>query len=121
MFIEVNSQVSVEELLQGMIVQSGNDASVALAEFVAGSEETFAEMMNQYAVQLGMVNSSFQNSTGLPAKDHYTSPRDIAILARHFIRKYAKARMPRLTASRRGIPNRPAIAWFRRQAAARCG
>ena len=88
MFIEVNSQVSVEELLQGMIVQSGNDASVALAEFVAGSEETFTEMMNQYAVQLGMVNSSFQNSTGLPAKDHYTSPRDIAILARALIERF---------------------------------
>ena len=88
MFIEVNSQVSIEELLQGMIVQSGNDASVALAEFVAGSEETFAEMMNQYAVQLGMVDSSFRNSTGLPAKDHYTSPRDIAILARALIERF---------------------------------
>ena len=71
-----------------MIVQSGNDASVALAEFVAGSEESFTEMMNQYAVQLGMVNSSFRNSTGLPAKDHYTSPRDIAILARALIARF---------------------------------
>jgi D-alanyl-D-alanine carboxypeptidase (penicillin-binding protein 5/6) len=65
MFIEVKSQVSVEELLQGMIVQSGNDASVALAEFVAGSVETFAAMMNQYAAQLGMVDTNFLNSTGL--------------------------------------------------------
>ena len=88
MFIEVNSQVSIEELLQGMIVQSGNDASVALAEFVAGSEATFVTMMNQYAVQLGMVNTNFLNSTGLPAKDHYTSPRDIAILARALVERF---------------------------------
>jgi len=88
MFIEVKSQVSVEELLQGMIVQSGNDASVALAEFVAGSEETFAAMMNQYAAQLGMANTNFLNSTGLPAVDHYTSPRDIAILARALIERF---------------------------------
>jgi D-alanyl-D-alanine carboxypeptidase (penicillin-binding protein 5/6) len=88
MFIEVKSQVSVEELLQGMIVQSGNDASVALAEFVAGSVETFAAMMNQYAAQLGMVNTNFLNSTGLPAADHYTSPRDIAILARALIERF---------------------------------
>ncbi|MCZ6561170.1 MAG: D-alanyl-D-alanine carboxypeptidase [Gammaproteobacteria bacterium] len=88
MFIEVKSQVSVEELLQGMIVQSGNDASVALAEFVAGSEETFAALMNQYAAQLGMANTNFLNSTGLPAADHYTSPRDIAILARALVGRF---------------------------------
>ena len=88
MFIEVNSQVSLEELLQGMIVQSGNDASVALAEFVAGSEESFIAIMNQYAKQLGMVNTNFLNSTGLPAEDHFTSPRDIATLARALIERF---------------------------------
>ena len=88
MFVEVNKQVSLENLLKGMIVQSGNDASVALAEYVAGSEETFTAMMNQYAVQLGMVNTNFLNSTGLPAKDHYTSPRDIALLARALIERF---------------------------------
>ncbi len=85
MFIEVNTQVSIESLLQGMIVQSGNDASVALAEYVAGSEETFVSMMNQYAAQLGMVNSNFENSTGLPEENHYMSARDIATLAKALI------------------------------------
>ncbi len=88
MFIEVNTQVSIESLLQGMIVQSGNDASVALAEYVAGSEETFVSMMNQYAAQLGMVNSNFENSTGLPEENHYMSARDIAALAKALILRF---------------------------------
>ena len=85
MFIEAGSQVSVDDLLQGMIVQSGNDASVALAEHVAGSEATFAELMNQYAQRLGLANSSFRNATGLPADQHRTTARDVATLARAII------------------------------------
>ncbi len=87
-FIEVNSKVSVEALLRGMIIQSGNDAAVALAEHIAGSEETFAQMMNQYAQQLGMVNTNYKNATGLPAKDHYTTAEDIAILSAAVIRDF---------------------------------
>lgn len=88
MFVEVGKQVSVENLIQGMIVQSGNDATVALAEQVAGSEATFAEMMNRYAQQLGMKNTHFVNSTGMPDPQHYTTARDIAILGSAIIREY---------------------------------
>lgn len=87
-FIEVNSKVSVEVLLRGMIIQSGNDAAVALAEHIAGSEETFAQMMNQYAQQLGMANTNYQNATGLPGKDHYTTAQDIATLSAAVIRDF---------------------------------
>ncbi len=88
MFIEVNTRVTVEDLLQGMIVQSGNDASVALAEYVAGSESTFAELMNQKAAELGMFSSNFENSTGLPHKDHKSTAADIARLARAIILEF---------------------------------
>ncbi len=88
MFIEVGTQVSVEELLLGMIVQSGNDASVALAEHTAGTEEVFAQLMNQHATQLGMTASNFRNTTGLPDDDHYSSARDMAILARAIINEF---------------------------------
>lgn len=88
MFIEVNTRVTVEELVQGMIVQSGNDASVALAEFIAGTEATFAQLMNQYALELGMHNTVYQNSTGLPADNHYTTAVDIALLARAIVRDF---------------------------------
>ena len=87
-FIDVGSHVSVEDLLQGMIVQSGNDASVAVAEHVAGSEETFAQLMNHYAEQLGMENSSFRNSTGLPDPDHRMTARDAAAVARAIIAEF---------------------------------
>jgi len=87
-FIEVNTNVPVEVLLRGMIIQSGNDAAVALAEHIAGSEETFSQMMNQYAQQLGMVDTHYQNSTGLPAKEHYTTAADIAILSAAIIRDF---------------------------------
>ncbi len=80
MFIEVDTQVAVDDLLKGVIVQSGNDASVALAEHVSGTEEAFAAIMNQHATQLGMSGSSFVNSTGLPDPDHYTTARDMTIL-----------------------------------------
>jgi len=87
-FIEVNSKVTVEVLLRGMIIQSGNDAAVALAEHIAGSEETFAQMMNQYAQQLGMFDTNYQNATGLPDTDHYTTAKDIAILSVAVIRDF---------------------------------
>ncbi len=88
MFIEVNTRVRVEDLLQGMIVQSGNDASVALAERVAGTEETFAVMMNQAALSIGMTATNFRNATGLPAADHYSTARDMAMLARALITEF---------------------------------
>jgi len=87
-FIEVNSKVTVEVLLRGMIIQSGNDAAVALAEHIAGSEETFAQMMNQYAQQLGMFDTNYQNATGLPGKEHYTTAKDIATLSAAVIRDF---------------------------------
>jgi len=88
MFIEVNTRVPVSELLPGMIVQSGNDASVALAEHVAGTEETFAEIMNQLAAELGMTQTRYRNSTGLPSEGHLTSAADIAILASALISEF---------------------------------
>jgi D-alanyl-D-alanine carboxypeptidase (penicillin-binding protein 5/6) len=88
MYIEVNTEVLVEDLLKGMIIQSGNDASVALAEFVAGSEETFASLMNQYAKRLGLTNTHFVNSTGMPAENHYTTTLDMAKMAAAIIRDF---------------------------------
>ena len=88
MFVEVNKQVAVEDLLQGVIIQSGNDASVALAEHVAGSEQTFAHMMNEQASRIGMANSHFENSTGLPNPNHYSSARDLALLTQALIKEF---------------------------------
>lgn len=88
MFIEVGKKVSVEELLLGMIVQSGNDASVALAEHTAGTESVFAQVMNQYAAELGMTASNFKNATGLPEEGHYSSARDIALLSKAIINEF---------------------------------
>ncbi|MBP8263363.1 MAG: D-alanyl-D-alanine carboxypeptidase, partial [Pseudomonas sp.] len=85
MFIQVNTQVSVSDLLHGIIIQSGNDASVAIAEYIAGSEEAFADMMNATAQRLGMHNTHFVNATGLPDPNHYSSAHDMAILARAII------------------------------------
>ncbi|OOE15344.1 serine-type D-Ala-D-Ala carboxypeptidase [Stutzerimonas degradans] len=85
MFIQVNTQVSVDDLLHGIIIQSGNDASVAMAEHIAGSEEAFADMMNTTAQRLGMSNTHFMNATGLPDPDHYSSAHDMAKLARAII------------------------------------
>lgn len=85
MFIQVGTQVSVSDLLHGIIIQSGNDASVALAEHIAGSEEAFADMMNSTAQRLGMTNSHFMNATGLPSPEHYSSAHDMAKLARAII------------------------------------
>ena len=92
MFIEIGHKVKLEDLLLGVIIQSGNDASVALAEHISGSEEVFANLMNQHALHLGMNDTQFANSTGLPAKDleHRTTAHDLAILARALIKKYPR-------------------------------
>jgi D-alanyl-D-alanine carboxypeptidase (penicillin-binding protein 5/6) len=88
MFIEPNKPVSVEELIKGMIVQSGNDACVALAEAIGGSEEVFAQMMTREAKRLGMNNTNFMNSTGLPHPQHYTTAQDLSLLATAIIRDF---------------------------------
>jgi D-alanyl-D-alanine carboxypeptidase (penicillin-binding protein 5/6) len=85
MFLPLNSQVKVDDLLHGIIIQSGNDASIALAEYIAGTEDGFADMMNETAERLGMKNSHFMNATGLPDPEHYSSAHDMAILARAII------------------------------------
>jgi serine-type D-Ala-D-Ala carboxypeptidase (penicillin-binding protein 5/6) len=87
-FIELGKPVSVQLLILGMIVQSGNDATIALAERVAGTEETFAQLMNSYAKRLGMVGTHFENSSGLPAPNHYTTARDMSLLAIAMIRDF---------------------------------
>ena len=88
MFIEPNKPVTVDELLHGMIIQSGNDASITLAEGVAGAEEQFADMMNKQAAKLGMKNTHYTNVTGLPNVEHYTTANDLAILASALIRDF---------------------------------
>lgn len=88
MFIEVGGQVSIQDLLYGIIIQSGNDASVAVAEHLAGDESPFADMMNQHASRMGMENTNFVNATGLPDAEHYSSARDLAILSRNIINEY---------------------------------
>ena len=88
MFIEPRKPVTVEELLHGMIVQSGNDACIALAETVAGTEETFAGLMNREAQRLGLTDTHFVNSTGLPHPQHYSTAQDLALLAAAIIRDF---------------------------------
>jgi D-alanyl-D-alanine carboxypeptidase (penicillin-binding protein 5/6) len=88
MFIEPRKPVTVDELIRGMIVQSGNDACIALAEAIAGSEEAFVEMMNKQARQLGLAGTSFANSTGLPHPRHYSTARDLATLAMAIMRDF---------------------------------
>ncbi|MEH6358540.1 MAG: D-alanyl-D-alanine carboxypeptidase family protein [Pseudomonadales bacterium] len=85
MFIKEGTSVVVEDLLRGIIIQSGNDASVAMAEFIAGSEDAFADLMNQHASLLGMKGTHFMNATGLPSQHHYTTATDLATLARAII------------------------------------
>ena len=81
MFVEIGKRVSIEDLLRGMIIQSGNDASIVLAEGLFGSEELFAMEMNRYAKKIGMLNTNFKNSTGWPDPDHITTARDLSLLA----------------------------------------
>lgn len=87
-FVQVGTRVPAEVLIKGMIVQSGNDATIAIAERLGGTEEAFAQMMNAYAQKLGMKNTHFDNSTGLPGPTHYTTARDMALLARAVIRDF---------------------------------
>ena len=87
-FLAVNSKASLKDLLYGMIIQSGNDAAIALAEHVAGSEQTFAELMNQYALKLGMTGTHYVNASGLPDPNHFSTAHDIALLARATIHDY---------------------------------
>ncbi|WP_395792949.1 D-alanyl-D-alanine carboxypeptidase family protein [Aquimonas sp.] len=87
-FLPVNSEVRLQDLLYGMIIQSGNDASIALAEHVAGSEEAFADLMNNYAQKLGLTGTHFTNATGLPDPELYTTAHDIALLSRALIRDF---------------------------------
>jgi D-alanyl-D-alanine carboxypeptidase (penicillin-binding protein 5/6) len=88
MFIEPRKPAAVENLIRGMIVQSGNDASIALAEAVAGSEEAFVQLMNRQAQKLGLANTRFANATGLPAPDHYSTAFDLALLSAALIRDF---------------------------------
>src|SRR3990167_11421341 len=88
MFVKVNDEVPVRDLLQGIIVASGNDASVAMAEYLAGTEDTFAGMMNAAAKEIGMKNSHFVDSNGLPNPDHYSTARDLALLAQSIIKNF---------------------------------
>ena len=115
MFIQEGTAVTVEDLLHGIIVQSGNDASVALAEHIAGSEGAFAEMMNQQAQALGMVDSQFRNATGLPAEGHHSSAWDMAQLTREYIRRFPEnyALYAKKTFSYNDIeqPNRNRLLW----------
>jgi len=87
-FVQVGTQIPVDILLKGMIIQSGNDATIALAERVGGTEPAFAQMMNVYAKRLGMTGSNFENSDGLPAPNHYTTARDMTTLAKALIRDF---------------------------------
>ena len=88
MFIMVNDEVSVENLLKGIIIASGNDACVSLAEGIAGSEEAFAEMMNEKAAEIGMTSTNFSNSSGINDTDNYSTVRDIALMSKHLIANY---------------------------------
>ena len=88
MFIEVGKKVLVKDLIQGVIVQSGNDASVALAEHIAGGEEFFVTMLNKLAYDLELKNTNFENVTGMPSKEHYTTARDLAILSQRLINDF---------------------------------
>jgi D-alanyl-D-alanine carboxypeptidase (penicillin-binding protein 5/6) len=87
-FLALNSQVPLQQLLYGMIIQSGNDAAIALAEHTAGSEPLFADLMNQYAKQVGMTGTNYVDASGLPNDNHYTTARDVALLSRALIRDY---------------------------------
>lgn len=88
MFVEVGNKIPVKDLLNGVIIQSGNDATVALAEYVAGTEPAFVALMNQYAKRIGMNNTHFANATGIPDPNHYTTARDLSLLSRALIRDF---------------------------------
>ncbi|PKO88826.1 MAG: peptidase [Betaproteobacteria bacterium HGW-Betaproteobacteria-12] len=117
MFVRVGHQVPVDDLIKGVIVQSGNDACVVLAEGIAGSEENFAQMMNREAQRLGMKNSSFKNATGLPDPQHFTTARDLSILAAALIRDFPEEyrryySMKDYTYNKIKQPNRNRLLWL---------
>ncbi|MBI2383920.1 MAG: D-alanyl-D-alanine carboxypeptidase [Gammaproteobacteria bacterium] len=115
MFIEVGKRVRFDALLHGVIIQSGNDASVAVAEHIAGSEELFAGLMNQHARTLGLANSHFMNATGIPHPELYTTARDVALLARALVRDfpedYALFKEKEFTYNSITQPNRNLLLW----------
>jgi D-alanyl-D-alanine carboxypeptidase (penicillin-binding protein 5/6) len=115
MFIDPKTPVKVDDLLKGMIVQSGNDACITLAEGIAGSEEAFAELMNREARRLGLANTHFVNSTGLPHAQHYSTARDLALLAAAVIRDfpefYPLYAMKDYTYNKISQPNRNRLLW----------
>lgn len=115
MFIQEGTKVRLEDLMRGVIIQSGNDASVALAEHVAGSEEVFVDMMNQHASRLGMTNTNFMNSTGLPDENHYTTPADLVKLTRALIHdhpaQYAMYKEKYFAYNDIRQPNRNSLLW----------
>ncbi|MBR9869703.1 MAG: D-alanyl-D-alanine carboxypeptidase, partial [Gammaproteobacteria bacterium] len=114
-FLREGTTATVHDLLKGVIIQSGNDASVALAEFIAGSEEAFVDIMNQQAQLLGMKNTNFRNATGLPAQDHFSTAYDLALLARAIIQDYPENypiyAEKHFTYNNIRQPNRNALLW----------
>lgn len=116
MFIRVNSHVSVKELLKGLIVQSGNDASVALAEHIANNEASFVELMNQHAERLNLTATHFNNSTGWPDENHYTTARDLAKLSSALINDfpdhYSWYKIKKYTHNNITQPNRNRLLWL---------
>lgn len=115
MYIREGTDVKLEDLLRGIIIQSGNDASIAIAEYIAGSEDAFADLMNQTAFSLGMTSSHFQNATGWPADDHYTTARDLSLLARATINDhpsdYSIYSEKEFTYNNIRQPNRNSLLW----------
>jgi D-alanyl-D-alanine carboxypeptidase (penicillin-binding protein 5/6) len=115
MFIDPTMTPTVEQLIKGMIIQSGNDACVALAEHIAGSEEAFADLMNHYAKELGMTGTHFADSTGMPSENHYTTAHDIALLSAAIIREfpeyYAWYSEKEFTFNEIKQPNRNTLLW----------
>ena len=113
MFAVLNSKVSVENLIKGVIVQSGNDGAIALAEGIAGTEETFAKIENQLAKQIGLTNSHFTNATGLPDPDQYSTAHDLALLSRYIIKTFPEFypifSMPEFTWNKIKQPNRNSL------------
>ena len=115
MFIEVGKRVAVEDLLKGIIIQSGNDASIALAEHLAGTEATFAGLMNRYAKDLGLTHTHFTNATGMPEPDQYTTARDVAVMSRALIANfpdhYALFKVKDFVFNKIRQPNRNRLLW----------
>jgi D-alanyl-D-alanine carboxypeptidase (penicillin-binding protein 5/6) len=113
MFALLNSKIRVEDLIKGVIVQSGNDAAIALAEGIGGTEETFAKIENQLAKQIGLTNSNFTNATGLPDPDMYSTAHDLAVLSRYIIKTFPEFypifSMPEFTWNKIKQPNRNSL------------